>query len=25
LEETNSNAFEYFGDGQQTEASGRVR
>jgi 6-pyruvoyltetrahydropterin/6-carboxytetrahydropterin synthase len=25
LEETNSNAFEYFGEGQQAEASGRVR
>jgi 6-pyruvoyltetrahydropterin/6-carboxytetrahydropterin synthase len=25
LEETNSNAFEYFGDGQQSEVSGRVR
>ena len=25
LEETNSNAFEYFGEGTQTGASGRVR
>jgi 6-pyruvoyltetrahydropterin/6-carboxytetrahydropterin synthase len=25
LEETNSNAFEYFGEGRQSEVSGRVR